>query len=69
MKLYRYCSTLRPIDIGTTPSNRHKVDFKNFDNKQDYQGIQCWGYVDYVEPLTKEQQYVYDLVFVGNIAK
>lgn len=58
-ELYRYYLTQRPPSIGTQP--RGAVSVESFDNKKDFEGINCWGYVEYEKPLTKEQMEEYEL--------
>lgn len=63
----RYYSTQRPILPGGFP-NREKVErIKNFDDKIFCEEIEeeAWGFVDYIEPLEKEQADAYELVPAG----
>lgn len=63
----RYYSTQRPILPGGFP-NREKVEqIKNFDDKIFCEeiGEEAWGFVDYSEPLEKEQADAYELTLAG----
>ena len=63
----RYYSTQRPILPGGFP-NREKVEqIKNFDTKIFCEeiGEEAWGFVDYIEPLEKEQAVAYELTLAG----
>lgn len=63
----RYYSTQRPILPGGFP-NRDKVEqIKNFDTKIFCEeiGEEAWGFVDYIEPLKKEQADACELTLAG----
>lgn len=63
----RYYSTQRPIFPGGFP-NREKVEqIKNFDTKIFCEeiGEEAWGFVDYSEPIEKEQADAYELIPAG----
>lgn len=63
---YRYYSTLRPITPGThpKPADNPAMLIHNF-GKRGYVekiGREAWGYVEYNNPLTKEQIEAFDFV-------
>lgn len=63
----RYYSTQRPVLPGGFP-NREKVEkIENFDTKIFCEeiGEEAWGFVEYTEPLEKEQADAYELTFAG----
>lgn len=57
---YRYYLTQRPPSIGTHPNGTSNII--SFDNKQDFEGVDCYGYVEYENPLTPSQIDDYELV-------
>lgn len=57
---YRYYLTQRPPSIGTHPNGTSNL--VAFDNKQEFEGVNCYGYVEYTKPLTKNQIDDYELV-------
>lgn len=57
---YRYYLTQRPPSIGTHPNGTSNV--VSFDTKQEFEGINCYGYVEYKNPLTEKQINDYELV-------
>ena len=56
---HRYYLTQRPPSIGTHPNGALKT--VSFDSKQDFEGVNCWGYVEYENPLTERQINDYEL--------
>lgn len=56
---YRYYLTQRPPSIGTHPRGAIKVE--SFDEKKSFEGIECWGYVEYEKELTLAQISDYEL--------
>lgn len=65
--MIRYYSTQRPILPGGFP-NREKVEqIRNFDTKIFCEeiGEEAWGFVDYIDPLKKEQANAYELTPAG----
>ena len=56
---YRYVLTKRPPNLGCQPRGCIKV--KSFIEKQEYKGIEGWGYVDYSKELTEQQINDYEL--------
>lgn len=65
--MYRYYSTQRPVMLGGYPKRETVEGIHNFDNKTfcDEIGCEAWGYIDYREPLTKEQADAYELTMGG----
>lgn len=64
--MFRYYSTLRPITPGAypKPADNPAMLIHNFD-KREYVGKigrEAWGYVEYNNPLTKEQIEAFDFV-------
>lgn len=59
---YRYYSTQRPIAPGTIPTKSQST-ITPFDDKTYCEDIkrEAWGYVEYIEPLTKEEAEQYEL--------
>lgn len=65
--MIRYYSTQRPILPGGFPDREKVEQIKNFDTKIFCEeiGEEAWGFVDYIEPLKKEQADAYELTLVG----
>ena len=61
---YRYYLTQRPPSIGTQPSGASNI--VSFDSKQDFDGVNCYGYVEYKEPLSQSQIKDYELFEKNN---
>lgn len=63
-KTHRYYSTQRPFGPGTFPKKDGRETVVNFDGKTYCEeiGREAWGYIDYSEPLTKEETDSYELV-------
>lgn len=63
-KTHRYYSTQRPFGPGTFPQKDGRETVVNFDGKTYCEeiGKEAWGYIDYPEPLTKEEADSYELV-------
>lgn len=59
---YRYYSTQRPIAPGTIPM-KSQTNITPFDDKKYCEDIkrEAWGYVEYADPLTKEETEDYEL--------
>lgn len=64
--MFRYYSTLRPITPGAypKPADNPAMLIHNFDNREYVGkiGREAWGYVEYNNPLTKEQIEAFDFV-------
>lgn len=62
---YRYYSVLRPISLGTTPSDAVFDEVVNFDRRQLVPGIMrgAWGYFDSTVPLSLKACDDCDLVY------
>ena len=56
---YRYYLTQRPPAPGAIP--RGSKNTVSFDTKQEVDGLEAWGYVEYDKPLTDEQISDYEL--------
>ena len=63
----RYYSTQRPILPGGFPNGEKVEQIKNFDTKIFCEeiGEEAWGFVDYTEPLEREQADAYELILAG----
>lgn len=63
----RYYSTMRPVQPGGYPNRESVEEIYNFDTKTFCEeiGREAWGYIDYREPLTKEQAEAYELTLGG----
>lgn len=63
-KIYRYYSLFRPINPGTYPMKNFKpLKVENFDERKDVGGnVKAWGYVEYLNKLSLEEQQNYDLI-------
>jgi len=63
-KTHRYYSTQRQFGPGTFPQKDGRETVVNFDGKTYCEeiGKEAWGYIDYPEPLTKEEADSYELV-------
>lgn len=63
----RYYSTMRPVMPGSFPNRISVEEIHNFDTKTFCEeiGREAWGYIDYNEPLTKEQAEAYELIHGG----
>lgn len=59
----RYYSTQRPVMPGSYPNRDSVEEIHNFDTKTFCEeiGREAWGYIEYREPLTKEQAEAYEL--------
>ena len=58
-QLYRYYLTQRPPAPGAIP--RGSKNTVSFDTKQEVDGLEVWGYVEYDKPLTEQQISDYEL--------
>lgn len=65
--MIRYYSTMRPILPGGYPKSVDVEEIHNFDNRIFCEeiGQDAWGYIDYREPLEKEQADAYELTLGG----
>lgn len=63
----RYYSTRRPVQPGGYPNRESVEEIHSFDTKTFCEeiGREAWGYIDYREPLTKEQAEAYELTLGG----
>lgn len=63
----RYYSTQRPFGPGTFPRRDGTETITNFDGKIYCEeiGREAWGFIDYREPLTKEEVDAYELTLEG----
>ena len=63
----RYYSTMRPVQPGGYPNRESVEEIHNFDTKTFCEeiGREAWGYIDYRDPLTKEQAEAYELTLGG----
>lgn len=61
--MMRYYSTQRPVAPGAYPRQGGTEDITNFDGPTYCTeiGREAWGYIEYAEPLTKEQAEAYEL--------
>lgn len=69
--LYRYYSTQRPISLGTYPKEDQKpITIENFNERKPIDAnMQAWGYLEYKQPLTQQQQRSYELKPAPTVAK
>lgn len=60
----RYYSTQRPVMPGGFPKKEAVAKIENFDTKTFCEeiGREAWGFIEYQEPLTKEQAVAYELI-------
>ncbi|MBR1561216.1 MAG: hypothetical protein IJ646_13345 [Clostridia bacterium] len=65
MKVYRYYCQFRPPMPGAIPRNS-VVNTASFDYKQSFNGIGCWGWVEYSRELTEKEISDYELVASPN---
>lgn len=65
--MVRYYSTQRPFGPGTFPQRDGTETITNFDGKIYCEeiGREAWGFIDYQEPLTKEEVDAYELTLSG----
>ena len=63
----RYYSTQRPVLPGGFPEKDKVERIQNFDHKEFCKeiGDEAWGFIEYSEPLTKEQADAYELTLAG----
>lgn len=63
----RYYSTMRPVQPVSYPNWESIEEIHNFDTNTFFEeiGREAWGYIDYREPLTKEQAEAYELTLAG----
>lgn len=59
----KYYSTQRPVMPGSYPNKDSVEEIHNFDTKTFCEeiGREAWGYIEYREPLAKEQAEAYEL--------
>lgn len=65
----RYYSTQRPVMPGGFPKKAAVEKIENFDTKTFCEeiGREAWGFIEYREPLTKEEADAYELTLGGMI--
>ncbi|WP_320973317.1 hypothetical protein [Enterocloster bolteae] len=65
--MFRYYSTMRPVQPGGYPNRESVEEIHNFDTKTFCEeiGREAWGYIDYNEALTKEEAEDYELTLGG----
>ena len=65
--VHRYYSTQRPVMPGGFPKRGNVEKIHNFESKIFCEeiGNEAWGYIDYTEPLTKEESDGYELTPAG----
>lgn len=63
----RYYSTQRPVVLGGFPKREAVQKIRNFGRKTycGEIGREAWGYIEYREPLTKEEADAYELTSCG----
>lgn len=63
----RYYSTQRPVMPGGFPKKAAVEKIENFDTKTFCEeiGREAWGFIEYLEPLTKEEADAYELIQAG----
>lgn len=63
----RYYSTQRPVMPGGFPKKAAVKKIENFDTKTFCEeiGREAWGFIEYREPLTKEEADAYELTLGG----
>lgn len=63
----RYYSTQRPVMPGGFPKKAAVEKIENFDTKTFCEeiGREAWGFIEYREPLTKEEADAYELTLAG----
>ena len=63
----RYYSTMRPFGPGIFPRRDGTETITNFDGKIYCEeiGREAWGFIEYREPLTKEEADAYELTLGG----
>lgn len=61
--MFRYYSTQRPFGPGTFPQKDGRENVVNFDGKIycEEVGREAWGYIEYPEPLKKQEIAAYEL--------
>lgn len=61
--MHRYYSTQRPVMPGGFPKSAEVEEIENFDTKMFCEAIgrEAWGFIEYREPLTKEEAEDYEL--------
>jgi len=59
--MYKYFSTQRPIVPGSYPKRIEPIFIVNFDDKKVMDGVECWGYLVYGEPLTEKERSGFEL--------
>lgn len=62
-RIYRYYSLQRPVMPGSYPKKSAVINIYNYDNRTliDDIGRLAWGYIEYKEPLTKQDCNEYEL--------
>ena len=59
---YKYYSIMRPVGIGTYPSNRTPVKIIHYPDRQkvsaaDGRTLEAWGEIEFDEPLSSYEDY------------
>lgn len=65
--MVKYYSTQRPVMPGGFPKKAAVEKIENFDTKTYCEeiGREAWGFIEYREPLTKEEADAYELTLGG----
>lgn len=65
--MVKYYSTQRPVMPGGYPKKGAVEKIQNFDTKTfcEEVGREAWGFIEYREPLTKEEADAYELTLAG----
>lgn len=65
--MVKYYSTMRPVMPGGFPKKEAVERIQNFDTKTfcEEVGREAWGFIEYREPLTKEEADAYELTLAG----
>lgn len=63
VKRYRYYNSQRPVGPGTYPTDVQKpTAVVNFDDRTECEGgVRAWGYVEYLEPLSDYDLWLWEL--------
>ena len=65
--MVKYYSTQRPVMPGGYPKKGAVERIQNFDTKTfcEEVGREAWGFIEYREPLTKEEADAYEMTLAG----
>ena len=58
---FKYYSLLRPVGIGTHPTNG-MIDFVNYNCRKDIEGFRVWAILFYERELTEKELENYEMV-------